>query len=138
MCQYRTRVFRRRLALDWREEETFPESHRMQTSISRRSLLNYIGIGILVVGMGTADGIYWRSLKGTPGRDESLGESPYESRVYEQTMERNVGVFGLLQDQSSRSVASMKEPKALAITIAVASMAAAGGCFLAAGRMPTE
>jgi len=108
----------------------------MQSSTSRRSLLNYIGIVILIAGMATGEFIYWRSLGRRSGTDDP--GSLYDSRVYEQTMERTVGVFGVLLDQWSRSFAKLKEPKPLAITIAAVSMLAAGGCFLAASRMPRD
>jgi hypothetical protein len=108
----------------------------MQSATSQRSLLNYIGVAVLIAGMATGEFIYWRSL----GRDTDTGDagSPYESRVYEQTIERTTGVFGLLMDQWSRSVAKLAEPRPLAITIAVVSMLAAGGCFLTASRMPRD
>jgi hypothetical protein len=107
-----------------------------QSSISRRSLLNYIGIAIIIAGMATGEFIYWRSL----GND-SISDDPtslYESRVYEQTVERTVGVFGLLMDQWSRSFAKLKEPRPQAIAIVVISLVAAGGCFLVASRMPRD
>jgi len=104
-------------------------------SISRRSLLNYMGIAILIVGLGTGEFVYWRSLKDDSAADDA--DSPYDSRVYEQTMERTVGIFGVIMDQWSRTVAELEEPKAFAITIAVVSMVVAGGCFVAA-RMHHE
>jgi hypothetical protein len=105
-------------------------------STARRSLLNYIGIAILIAGMATGEFIYWRSLhEDTPAED---ADSPYNSRVYEQTIERTIGVFGVIMDQWSRSLAKLEEPKPLAITIVVVSMLGAGGCFLAAARMPPE
>jgi uncharacterized protein YneF (UPF0154 family) len=105
-------------------------------SASRRSLLNYIGIAILIAGMATGEFIYWRSLQNDSAADDA--DSPYNSRVYEQTIERTIGVFGVIMDQWSRSVAKLKEPKPLAIMIVVVSMFAAGGCFLAASGMPRE
>jgi hypothetical protein len=105
-------------------------------STSRRSLLNYLGIAILITGLAAGEFIYWRSLQqATPPED---ADSPYNTRVYEQTIERTIGVFGVIMDQWSRSAAKLKEPKPLAITIVVVSMVAAGGCFLAAARMPRE
>jgi disulfide bond formation protein DsbB len=105
-------------------------------SISRRSLLNYIGIAILIAGMGTGEFIYWRSLRHDSAADD--GNSPYDSRVYEQTMERTIGIFGVIMDQWERTVAKLEEPGPLGITIAVVSMLAAGGCFAVAARMPRE
>lgn len=100
---------------------------------SRRSLLNYIGLAILIVGMATGEFIYWRSTGSASETDDA--DSPYQSRVYEQTVERTVGVAGLLTDQWSRSLA---KPRPLAITIAVVSMLAAGGCFAVASRFPRD
>jgi len=104
--------------------------------MSRRSLLNYIGIAILIAGMGTGEFIYWRSLKSDSATDDA--DSPYESRVYEQDVQRTIGVFGLIMDECSRAVAKLGEPRPLAITIAMVSMFAAGGCFLVASRMPPD
>jgi hypothetical protein len=105
-------------------------------STSRRSFLNYIGLAILIVGMSTGEFIYWRSLQSNSAADDA--DSPYESRVYEQDVERNVGVFGLIMDEFSRSVAKLGEPRPLAITIAVVSMLAAGSCFMVASRIPRD
>jgi hypothetical protein len=53
-------------------------------------------------------------------------------------MERTVGIFGVMMDQWSRSVAKLEEPRPLAITIVMVSMLAAGGCFMAAARLPSD
>jgi hypothetical protein len=111
----------------------------MRSTISRRSLLNYIGIFILMIGVGVAEFIYWRSLHGDAGSD---GENPllsqYDSRVYQREIQMYTGTFGLIMDEWSRAAAKLGEPKPLAITIAVLSMLAAGGCFLAASRFPRD
>jgi hypothetical protein len=102
-------------------------------NIPRRSLINYIGVAILILGMATAELIYWRSLQNPAPPDDS--ELVYDSKVYEQTMEKNVGIFGVIMDQWSRSAGKLREPRALAITIGVVSIIAAAGCFLGASRM---
>jgi len=111
----------------------------MQSPISRRSLLNYIGIFILLAGMVIGEFIYWRSLQGGSGTD---GEDPllsqYDSRVYQRDVQMYVGTFGLIMDQWSRAAAKLGEPRPLAITITVLSMLAAGGCFMVASRMPRD
>jgi hypothetical protein len=109
----------------------------MQSTISRRSLLNYIGIGILLVGMGAGEFIYWRSLHASSASDDE-DSSPYDSRAYQQDVQRYVGTFGLLMDQWSRAVGELRDPRPLAIAITVISFLAAGGCFLAASRMPRD
>jgi hypothetical protein len=108
----------------------------MQSPGSRRSLLNYIGVFILLVGMGVGEFIYWRGLQGGSGTDdEDPLLSQYDSRLYQRDVQRYVGTFGLIMDQWSRTAAKLGEPRPLAITIIVLSMLAAGGCFMVASRM---
>jgi hypothetical protein len=111
----------------------------MRSPGSRRSLLNYIGIFILMVGMGVGEFIYWRGLQGGSGTDD--GDpllSQYDSRLYQRDVQRYVGTFGLIMDQWSRAAAELGQPKPLAITITVISMLAAGGCFMMASRIPRD
>lgn len=111
----------------------------MPPPISRRSLLNYIGLFILVAGIGVGEFIYWRSLQSGSEREE--GDplfSQYDSRAYQRQVQTYVGTFGLIMDQWSRAIAELREPKPLAITISALSVLAAGGCFIAASRMPRD
>jgi hypothetical protein len=101
-------------------------------SLSRRTLLNYIGVAILVLGLGTGEFVYWRGLKSEAAVD---ADSPYSSRVYEQDVERSIGVFGLIMDEFSRA---LHEPGPMGIAIALVSAVAAGGCFFVASRLPPE
>ena len=111
----------------------------MQLPTSRRSLLNYIGVFILLAGMSAGDFIYWRSLqKGSGNEDADPLVSQYDSRVYQRDLQRYVGTFGLIMDQWSRAAAKLGQPKPLAITITVISMLAAGGCFMMASRIPRD
>jgi hypothetical protein len=108
----------------------------MLSPTSRRSLLNYIGIFILLAGMGVGEFIYLRSLQGGSGTDDAYPLlSQYDSRVYQRDVQMYVGTFGLIMDQWSRAAAKLGEPRPLAITIIVLSMLAAGGCFMVASRM---
>ena len=108
----------------------------MQSPTSRRALLNYIGVLILLAGMGAGEFIYWRSLQGGSGTDaEDPLLSQYDSRVYQRDVRMYVGTFGLIMNQWSRAAAKLGEPRPLAITIIVLSMLAAGGCFMVASRM---
>jgi hypothetical protein len=101
-------------------------------SLSRRTLLNYIGIAILILGIGTGEFVYWRGLKSEESTDP---DSPYTSRVYEQDVQRTVGVFGLIMVDISQA---LHDPGTMGISIAVVSAALAGGCFFVASRMPPE
>ncbi len=102
-------------------------------------MLNYIGIFILLAGIGTGEFIYWRSLKsGSRGDDQDALAAQYDSRAYQREVQTYVGTYGLLMDQWSRAAAKLKEPKPLAITIAVLSILVAGGFFLVAARMPRD
>ena len=109
----------------------------MKSATSRRSFVNYLGIVILLAGMSVGCFIYWRSLQGDQGAadDDALAELE-NSRAYQQGVERNVGALGLLMVQCSDAVATLGEPRPLAITIMVAANLAAGGCFLVAARLP--
>jgi hypothetical protein len=109
----------------------------MQPNPTQRTLLNYVGIVILILGMATGELIYWRSLH-APDRpsDSDLLLTPENSRTYERTVETNMGTFGLIVAQFSREMEKLKEPKPLAITICTASALLAGGCFLLASRQP--
>jgi len=108
----------------------------MGLPISRRSLLNYIGLFILLAGISVGEFIYWRSLQSGLERDEDPLTSQYDSRAYQRQVQTYVGTFGLIMDQWSRSAAKLAEPRPLAITIIVVSILAAGGCFLVASRIP--
>jgi hypothetical protein len=109
----------------------------MQPPTSRRSLLNYLGVFILLAGMGAGEFIYWRTLQGGSGTDdENPLLSQYDSRVYQRDVQMYVGAFGLIMDQWSRAAAKLGEPRPLAIAITVLSMLAAGVCFMLASRMP--
>jgi len=111
----------------------------MPSPTSRRTLLNYIGIFILLAGTGVGEFIYWRSFQGGSGTDdEDPLLSQYDSRVYQRDVQMYVGTFGLIMDQWSRAAAKLGEPRPLAITITVLSILTAGGCFMVASRMPRD
>ena len=101
--------------------------------MSRRSLLNYIGLCILIAGMASGELIYWRSLHAPPAAAED-GESPYDSRAYQQEVLRTIGVFGSVMDQWDRSLATLREPRKLAVIIVIVSLLASGACFYTASR----
>src|ERR1700722_12125680 len=111
----------------------------MQSSSSRRSLLNYIGVAVLMVGTGAGEFIYWRSLHAADRTsDEEIMLTPETSRIYERNVETNIGTFGLIMVKFSNAMAKLGEPKPLAITLVVVSALAAGGCFLLASRIPRD
>ena len=109
----------------------------MNAATSRRSFVNHLGIGILLAGMCLGCFLYWRSLQSGQANDEDDALAEVEdSRAYQQGVERNGGVFGLLMVQWTNALAKLGEPRPLAITIMVAANLAAGGCFLVAARLP--
>ena len=102
----------------------------MKPPMSRRSLLNSVGILILLAGIGTGGFIYRKSLKPAPEPDYQNDDiSPEDSRVYQRNIQLYQGTFGLIADQWARDFAKLGEPKPLSITIAVVAVIAAGGCF---------
>ncbi|HEX4084330.1 MAG TPA: hypothetical protein VHY22_05430 [Chthoniobacteraceae bacterium] len=98
--------------------------------MERRSLVNYIGIAILLAGMATGEALYWHGLRSA---QDDTAESPYDSRVYQEDVKRSVGVFGLMMDQGARA---LHEPKAMGIAVGLSAMALAAACFLFASQMP--
>jgi hypothetical protein len=111
----------------------------MQSRSSQRTQLNYLGIAILILGLGTAEFIYWRSLHtADQSSDDDLLRSPENARVYEREVESQVGTFGLVMVKFSHAVGSLEEPRPLAITIGVVASLAAAGCFLLASHLPPE
>ncbi|HWB58431.1 MAG TPA: hypothetical protein VG733_03025 [Chthoniobacteraceae bacterium] len=100
----------------------------MQSSHTRRSLFNYAGIAILMLGLATGEFIYWRA---TQNDDPDIAGT----KSYELQVEENTGVFGIITAEIDRV---FTDPKAMAVAIWVISAAAAGGCFLVASRMPRE
>ena len=108
----------------------------MSSANSRRSLLNYIGIAVLLVGLGVGDFKYWRALQAEPDDEEDPLVSAENSRTYEREVERINGKFGLLLTQWTESLAALGNPRPFAVTIMVVSTLLAGGCFLTASRMP--
>jgi hypothetical protein len=108
----------------------------MQLSSARRTLLNEIGILILVVGF-CVGGLIYRSAPPDAGGssanvavdDSSL--PPEDTRRYAHDTEMNFGKLGLLMDEGKRAAAKLGEPKPLAFSVAVVSIIAAAGCFVA-------
>jgi hypothetical protein len=108
----------------------------MQSSASRRSFLNYIGIAILLAGLGAGEFIYWRSLQRGPAAGDDSYASLAGSKDYDRVIGTQVGTFGSIILQWDHALAEMEEPGPLAITISAVSVLAACGCFLVASRMP--
>jgi hypothetical protein len=114
----------------------------MQPVTLRQTLLNRCGAVILFAGICLGAFVYWSAPQGTDAAnaqaaydDSSL--APDDSRRYARDTEVNSGKVGLLMDRWTRSLASQRRSKSLAIAIIMVSALAAGGCFLAAGRGDT-
>jgi len=106
----------------------------MQSKMSRRTLLNYIGIAILIVGMGAGASMFLHA--GSSNNDADISDSLYESRVYQRNVEMYSGKFGLIMDQWTRKISNPGNTKPFAIIIILVSTLVAGGCFIAASEMP--
>ena len=104
---------------------------------SRRSLVNYIGLTILIAGMAAGEFIYWRGL-----HHPSAGDDPllwqHDSGQYQREVETYNGGFGLLVDQWSRALGNLGQPTPLAITIVTLSALSSATCFLIASRIPRD
>jgi hypothetical protein len=110
------------------------------TPSARRGLiLNLLGLLVLLVGFGSAV-VIWRTQDRIDRQDRDGGTTdgaaaplaPEDSRRYTHDVEQYYGKTGLLADEWTRWFEGLAHGKALAKTIAVLSLAAAGGCFLSA------
>ena len=111
----------------------------MQSMSARRSLLNNIGIAVLLIGVATGEFLYWRSQqRGDTDEDNSAEEQMYNSRTYTREVQMNGGTLGLLMDQWTRAAGKLGQPKPLAITIMVVSALSAGACFAVAAKMQRD
>ena len=108
-----------------------------QSMSARRSLLNHVGIAILIIGVAVGEFIYWRSQKNADV-DDSVEEQMYNSRTYIRNVQVNLGTFGMLMDQWTRAAEKLGQPRPLAITIIVVSALSSGTCFAVAARMPKD
>ncbi len=94
----------------------------MQSSRSRRSLVNYAGIAILIAGLACGEFVYWRSLGSGDGAPVSLTGS----KAYEHEMETQTGKFGIIVNQFMRRAG---EPGPLAAAICVGVGGRGGDLF---------
>ncbi len=104
---------------------------------SRRSLVNYIGIAILIAGLATGEFIYWHALRHPADADNPLLWQE-NTKSYQQEEASYMGTFGSIMDSWLHAIESLGDPRHLAVAIAVGSMLVAGGCFLIALRMPSQ
>ncbi|MDR3403384.1 MAG: hypothetical protein P4L99_12875 [Chthoniobacter sp.] len=106
----------------------------MHLSPARRTLLNQIGLVILVAGFCLGGLIYWSAPPDKDGDssysvDDDASLSPEDTRRYGHDTEMNFGKMGMLVDKGMRSAAKLGEPKPLAITVTIVSILTAVGCF---------
>jgi hypothetical protein len=102
-----------------------------------RSALNWVGVGVLVAGLGSAV-LIWRAQdridrehEASQYADPSAPLSPLDSRKQVRDVEMYCGTLGVLVEAAEECL----HGKPLARTIGVVSVLAAAGCFLAAARL---
>lgn len=103
-----------------------------------RSVLNWCGVVILLVGLGSA-GLIWRAQDRIERQDEAAQAanpaaplSPLDSRKHVRDVEIYYGKAGVLEEEAEE----LLHGKPLAKTIAVVSVITATGLFLVAARLP--
>jgi len=111
----------------------------MHLSPARRSLLNQIGLVILVAGFCLGSLIYGSASPDKAGAssysvDDDPSLPPEDTRRYSHDTEVNFGKVGILVDKGMRSAAKLGEPKPLAITVMIVAAVVAAGCFWAASH----
>ena len=102
-------------------------------------LLNLLGVIILLSGLGGATSIWLAQDRidrqmAAGGTDATGPLSPEDSRRYTHDVEMYYGETGMLMDKWERWWERMTHGKPLAETMAVVSLAAAGGLFYFAAR----
>jgi len=103
-----------------------------------RPTLNWLGILILVAGLGSA-ALIWRAQDAIDRQNEASDIAngsdplpPLDSRRHVRDIEINYGKFGVLIEEGDE----LLHGKPLAKTIAVVSAITAAGFFLVAARLP--
>jgi hypothetical protein len=100
----------------------------MRTNYHQR-VLRFIGIVILVVGVGSAVCIYWNASEADDATDSLTKHDVYQ---LEKLGGKELILFSELQEWFS----SLWHGRRLALTVGCASTAASGLCFLAARKAP--
>jgi len=115
-----------------------PDWLRSMASVRLRLTLNWSGVVLLVVGLGTAV-LIWVAQDRIDREDEvaqvadpAAPISPLDSRRHIRDVELYSGKLGVLMEQAQE----LLHGKPLARTIAVASVVTATGLFLVAARLP--
>jgi hypothetical protein len=105
-----------------------------------RSTLNWVGVAVLVVGLGSAV-LIWRAQDRSDGENEaaqyadpSAPLSPLDSRKQVRDVEMYYGKLGVLVEEAEE----LLHGKPLAKTIGVVSALTAAGLFLVAARLGDE
>jgi|SRR5579862_2071732 len=107
--------------------------------MTRSKQFRLAGVVILALGLISAAAVYWSGVRSNDqaGQDADVVSplSPDDSRRYAYTVQTYSGDVGLLLDKLVRLEAELKEPKGVALVIAVVSVSLAMGCFLVASRV---
>ena len=102
-------------------------------------MLNLLAVIVLICGLGSAASIWLAQdradRQASAGATDIPGPlSPQDSRRYTHDVELYYGTTGLLMDKWRRWWEAMTHGKPLATTLAVVSLAVAGGCFYRAAN----
>lgn len=103
----------------------------MNSTVSRRARLNWIGVAIIVVGLIAAAAV-WISQDRKDTGDDSDQLSLLDSRSGTRQLETLTGQSGVIAEEATEWFSSFFHGKRLAGTIAVVSVLTGLGCMLAA------
>ena len=110
-----------------------------QSTIQLRSALNWLGVVILLAGLGSAT-VIWRTSgpdSANPDQeriDPSTPLAPSDSRKQTRQIEIYYGKTGVLAERWREEIERFKSGRPLAKLVVVVSLIAAFGCFLLASR----
>ena len=102
--------------------------------MSPATRLYLIGVLVLLAGLSIGGVILWQHPPDDAETDDDVLAMQYQSKAYDQAVQRNVGATGLLMSQVAHALEEFARPRPLAITLMCVCGATTVGFFVAAAR----
>ena len=102
--------------------------------MSPSTRLYLTGVLVLLAGLSIGGVILWQHPPDDAETDDDVLAMQYQSKSYQQAVQRNVGATGLLAAQMSQALEKFAQPRPLAITLMCVCGVTTVGFFVAAAR----
>ncbi len=102
--------------------------------MSRATRLYLTGVCVLLAGFGIGGTVLWQHPPDDAETDDDVLAMQYQSKAYDQAVQRNVGATGLLMSQVSHALGKFAQPRPLALALMCVCGATTVGFFVAAAR----